>query len=122
MARVALRYFRESDGTVPLLDWLGDLPEKAELKCRVKLERLVELGPELRRPEADYLRDGIHELRATRRGVQYRILYFFLGRMVVVVSHGIQKERRVPSRDIDLAILRRTLVERDPARHTAEVR
>jgi hypothetical protein len=38
------------------------------------------MGHELRRPEADFLRDGIYELRASLGGVHHRILYFFLPR------------------------------------------
>jgi phage-related protein len=120
MPRVQIRFFRESDGSVPLVDWLAQLPDKAELKCRVKLDRLAELGHEIRRPEADFLRLGIYELRATLEGVHYRMLYFFAGRWAVVISHGIVEEDRVPQREIDLAILRRALVEQNPMRHTAE--
>src|SRR5438105_845168 len=64
MPRTNVWLYRDDDGTVPLLEWLDDLPQKVRDKCRVKIERLRELGYELRRPEADYLRDGIYELRA----------------------------------------------------------
>jgi hypothetical protein len=60
-----------------LLSWLDKLPTKAQDKCRVRIERLKELGHELRRPEADLLRDGIHELRVNLQGINYRMLYFF---------------------------------------------
>jgi hypothetical protein len=69
--------YRDDDGTVPVLDWLGGLPVKARLKCLVRIERSRELGYDLRRPEADLLRDGIHELRVSLSRVQYRILYSF---------------------------------------------
>jgi len=58
-------FYREEHGGVPLLDWLDGLPDKARLKCLARLQRLEMLGHELRRPEADYLRDGIYELRAS---------------------------------------------------------
>jgi DNA-binding XRE family transcriptional regulator len=47
-------------------------------KCAVRIRRLADLGHELRRPEADLLRDGICELRARLGTVNYRILYFFM--------------------------------------------
>src|SRR5437016_14453652 len=53
------------------------------------------MGHELRRPEADLLRDGIYELRASVQGVHHRVLYFFHGAAVAVVSHGIAER---PSR------------------------
>jgi phage-related protein len=77
----------------------------------VKIGRLAELGNELRRPEADYLRDGIYELRASYQGVQYRVLCFFAGKGAAVLSHGITKEREVPNREIERAIQRKNKVE-----------
>jgi phage-related protein len=67
----------------------------------------------LRRPETDLLRDGIYELRASYQGVHYRMLYFFAGKAVVVLSHGLTKERVVPPREIDQALKRKNLVEAD---------
>lgn len=120
MARTAIVFYRETDGTIPFLDWFEGLAEKAQDKCRLRLERLRELGHELRRPEADYLRDGIHELRVGLGGINYRILYFFHGRDVVVVSHGIVKEREVPAREINLAVIRRDRFQADPGRFTLQ--
>jgi hypothetical protein len=70
-------FYRDDDGTIPVLDWLGGLSLKARLKCLVRIERLRELGYDLRRPEADLLRDGVYELRVSLNHVQYRILYSF---------------------------------------------
>jgi hypothetical protein len=53
MPRTNVFIYHDDDGTVPLLEWLETLPQKARDKCRVKIERLRELGYELRRPEAD---------------------------------------------------------------------
>jgi phage-related protein len=118
MPRVTLVLFCEANGKVPLLDWFGTLPAKASDKCRAWLRRLRERGHEMRRPEADYLRDGIYELRVGLRGVNYRMLYFFSGRDVVVVSHGLTKERIVPPKEIDLAVSRMNAYRQNPAVHT----
>jgi len=64
----------------------------------------VELGHELRRPEADLLRDGIYELRARLGTVNYRILYFFHGRNVAVLAHAITKENEIPVVEINRAV------------------
>jgi hypothetical protein len=106
MPKIDVVMFMEDDGTVPLLNWLDSLPEKAQDKCIARIERLSTLGYELRRPEADYLHDGIYELRVALQGIQYRILYFFSGKQAVV-SHGLIKESKVPSKEINLAIERR---------------
>ena len=121
MARTRVVIYKEEDGTIPLLRWLDDLEDKARDKCVVKIERLAELGHELRRPEADLLRDGIYELRAKRGHVQYRILYFFHGNQAVVLSHGLTKEQTVPAKEVDRAIENRSKFLKEPARHTAEV-
>ena len=112
--------YREEDGSAPFVDWFRELPAHAKDKVLVRIERLRELGHELRRPEADFLRDGIYELRATARGVHYRVLYFFHRQIAAVVAHGVIKESTVPDRDINLAIRRKALFEADPPKHTLE--
>lgn len=118
MPEIQVVFYQEANGTVPVLEWLDGLIPRARAKCIVKIERLGELGHELRRPEADYLRDDIYELRIAYQGQQYRILYFFHGRTAAVVSHGLVKERRVPPREIELAIQRKKQFEQRPKQHT----
>lgn len=100
------------------MDWIANLQAKVRDKCLARLARLEQLGHELRRPEADYLRDGIYELRASHQGVQYRILYFFSGQASIVVSHGLVKERVVPPTEIERALSRKKRFLADPAAHT----
>lgn len=118
MPRIQLVFYRESDGAVPLLDWFDTLQPKARAKCRAWLRQLRDQGHDLRRPIADYLRDGIYELRVGLRGSNYRLLYFFHGREIVVVSHGLMKERIVPPKEIEKAVDRRNQFTRNPAQHT----
>lgn len=118
MPKTHVVFYQEDNGTAPVLDWLDELPPKAQDKCRIRIERLRELGHELRRPEADLLRGGIYELRIGFQGVNYRMLYFFHGRVAAVLAHGLVKERAVPSREIELAVTRKRKFEQAPARHT----
>ena len=118
MPRTHVVFYQEDDGTIPVLDWLDSLPPKAQDKCVVKIERLRELGHDLRRPEADFLRDGIYELRVGLQGVNYRILYSFHGKGAAVLTHGLTKERVVPPREIDEAIRRKRKFEQDPDKYT----
>lgn len=120
MPPITILLYREDDGTVPMLGWLDTLPSKVVAKCRVKIERLRELGHELRRPEADFLRDGIHELRVGYQGQNYRMLYFFHRNFAVVLSHGLMKERSVPPSEIDRALERKKRFESNPRKHTHE--
>jgi phage-related protein len=118
----SILFYQENAGDVPVLEWLQELKRKnmkGFLSCAARIDRLATYGHELRRPVADYLRDGIYELRAKHRNVQYRIFYYFEGQNVVVLSHAIvKKTSAVPKKDIDLAIKRKEKFERDPKQHT----
>lgn len=118
MPRTNVVFYQEADGTVPLLQWFDGLQTKVQDKCRLRIERLKELGHELRRPEADYLRDGIYELRVSLQGVHYRMLYFFHEDIAAVVSHGVIKEKRVPPKEITKALERQRQFTDNPAGHT----
>ncbi len=82
MPRVEILYYREGE-SVPLLQWLEQLPEDAMIRCLARLARLKALGHELRRPDSDYLRDDIYELRVRHLNIRYRMLYFFHERTFV---------------------------------------
>lgn len=118
MPRTRVVFYKDREGNVPVLEWVDALPVKIQDKCVVKIERLRELGHELRRPEADLLRNGIYELRVGREGMNYRMLYFFHGRVAAVLAHGLTKEQEVPVNDIERALERKRLFEQDPVGHT----
>ena len=117
MPRIDVVLFTDNKGSVPLLDWLDKMPTKVQDKATVRIERLAECGHELRRPEADLLRDGIYELRVRHRHSQYRILYFFHGKGAVL-SHGLKKEGSVPRGEIDRAKDHSKQFKLDPDKHT----
>ena len=105
------------------MEWLQELKEtneKAWANCRVRIEQLAASGHELRRPAADFLRDGIYELRAKQGHVQYRILYFFHSRNVAILAHSLTKEDEIPDVDIDRAIARKKLFAANPKDHSYE--
>jgi phage-related protein len=117
---VNVTFFRDEDGDVSFLRWFEELNSKVQDKCAVRLERLAQFGHELRRPEADFLRDGIYELRVGFQGTNYRILYFFHGREVVVVSHGLVKEQIVSPKEIDRAIRNKITFATNPTKYGHE--
>jgi hypothetical protein len=47
------------------------------------------------------------------------MLYFFHGREIVVVSHGLIKERAVPPKEIELALKNKRAFEANPEKHSA---
>ena len=74
----------------------------------------------LRRPEADFLRDGIYELRVRHMHVNYRMLYIFHGQGIAVVSHGLAKEAKVPAKEIDKAVERMRKFKSNARKYSAE--
>lgn len=115
-------FYRDEKGA-PVLKWLSELrrsDSKAFAKCVAAIRRLASYGHELRRPQADFLRDGIYELRVRSGNVHYRILYFFHGRQAALLTNGFSKEGRVPNVEIERAIHRMKSFREDPAGHTYE--
>jgi phage-related protein len=114
-------FYRDDDGSTPLLDWLAEVqPRQAVARCIALIELLAERGHELRRPHADILKDGIHELRTRQGRVQLRMLYFF-DKHTAVVTHGfIKRGRKVPTAEIERAGEFRDRYVADPASHTHE--
>src|SRR5436309_1065571 len=121
MPLTQVHFYRE-DADVPVLDWLVqlyDADKKAAAECVARINLLSQFGHELRRPHADYLRDGIYELRVKRGRVNYRILYFFHGRNVALLAHGLTNEKAVPAAEIERALKRKRNYEQNPQQHRA---
>lgn len=120
MPETKLRAFKDTSGEVPFVIWIDNLRRreaKAAKKCLAAIELLKDFGHELRRPHADYLRDGVFELRVRFQSVNYRILYGFVGSNLVLVSHGLTKEKKVPPAEIEKAVKRLALYQQDPDNH-----
>ena len=69
MPETTVFFYKDDDDSVPVKEWLGQLLRKdkqAFAQCVAAIRRLALLGHELRRPKADFLRDGIYELRAKK--------------------------------------------------------
>ncbi|MEN6335036.1 MAG: type II toxin-antitoxin system RelE/ParE family toxin [Phycisphaerales bacterium] len=118
MPRTSVVIYRELDGSVPLLDWLDKTPEKVRTKCVTLIELLSERGFDLRRPFCDSLEDGVYELRARGGNVHYRILYGFVGKNIVLLSHGCSKEKEVPPKEIRRAVRNLENYRQNPDDHT----
>ena len=122
MPKTLVLFYQEKEGSSPLIDWLHELKRsnrKGFAQCIGRISQLQSEGHELRRPSADYLRDGIYELRAKHIKVQYRILYFFHGQNVAILAHGIIKEQSaVPDNEIEQAIKRKQKFVENSEAHT----
>ena len=115
-------FFQDKRG-IPVRSWLQELQQtdkRVYAKCVARIRLLAQLGHELRRPLADYLEEDIYELRIRRGRVNYRILYFFHGRNIAILTHGLVKEDVIPQADLTRAIKRKEAFLKDPEKHTYE--
>jgi len=122
MPEITTVFFRD-EKNIPVLDWLKELKQKDRqgyAKCVARIRVLSQHGHELRRPLADYLEEGIHELRVRRGRVNYRILYFFHGQQLSVLAHAIAKEDQIPRADLARAIERKARFDKNPDQHSYE--
>ena len=123
MPKTSVVFFRNLNGSVPTKIWIDEVVAKRDRRAVAKLAARINIlrteGRNVRRPIADFLQKGIYELRAEFGGVNYRLLYFYVGDQVVI-SHGCTKEAEVPLREIEFAIRNRDLFESDPERYTYE--
>ena len=102
-------YYSKQDGSKPVETYLKKLPINERAKALAFIELLEEKGPNLHRPYADFLEDGIHELRIKLTRTQVRILYFFCYQNIIVLTNTFDKHSdKVPREQIKLAKENRT--------------
>jgi phage-related protein len=94
-------YYERKDGVSPVYEFVESLAVREKAKVLNWIELLEEQGPQLPRPYADLLEDGIHELRIKITGDQIRILYFFCYKDFIVLTHSFVKNSdKVPAAEI----------------------
>ncbi|MFA4854150.1 MAG: type II toxin-antitoxin system RelE/ParE family toxin [Candidatus Omnitrophota bacterium] len=97
-------FFEDKDGYQPVKEFLHSLTQKEQAKVRAYIRELKKQGNNLRRPMADYLEDGIYELRPKEN----RIFYYFYLRDRAILVHAIKKHvKKVPENDLRLCIKRK---------------
>jgi len=97
-------YYIEADGTKPVEEYIRKLSVNERAKTLALIDKLEEKGPDLYRPYADLLEDGIHELRIKLTGTQVRILYFFCYKDIMVLTNVFDKHTdKVPKSELKLA-------------------
>ena len=97
-------YYSRQDGSIPVKGYISNLSLKERAKALAFIGLLEGKGPNLYRPYADLLEDGIHELRIKLSGTQVRILYFFCYQEFIVLTNAFDKHSaKVPEEQIKLA-------------------
>jgi phage-related protein len=99
-----VEFYTLPGGACPTKEFLDGLNKKDELPYVLReIDLLREFGNQLHRPHADYLEDGIYELRIPIKRKQYRLLYFYFYQEKIIISHGLRKETRVKTSDLEKA-------------------
>jgi len=97
-------FYKTGTGKSQVREFLDGLPLKARSKILKWCERLSVYGPDLPRPYADTVRGKIRELRVIFASIQYRLLYFFSGKYIVVTHGFIKKTDEVPANELEKAV------------------
>jgi phage-related protein len=101
-------FFVDEHGRSPVEEFMKDLTEKEDMKIRAYVKILKEFGHNLRRPMADYLGEGIYELRPQA----HRVFYFFFMKDSAVLLHMLRKKTdKIPVNDFELCVKRKKQVE-----------
>ena len=97
-------YYETEGGKCPVKGFIDARTARNQAKILAMIEALEEKGPNLPRPYADLLEEGIHELRVRLSGDSIRILYFFCYRDFIVLTNVFDKRTgKVPASEINEA-------------------
>ncbi|HHE38562.1 MAG TPA: type II toxin-antitoxin system RelE/ParE family toxin [Candidatus Cloacimonetes bacterium] len=97
-------YYESSENKCPIMEFIDSRSKRNQAKILGLISLLQEYGPNLPRPYADLLYDGIHELRIKLSGEDTRILYFFCYRDFIVLTHSfIKTTGKIPKSEIKKA-------------------
>ena len=97
-------YFEDTRGYSQVFEFIENRKVREKAKVLAWLEQLEQQGPNLPRPYADLLEEGIHELRVKLSGNQVRILYFFCFRDFIILTNVLIKTTdKVPRNEIQTA-------------------
>lgn len=97
-------YYETAGEKCPVMEFIDSTSLRNQAKILSLISHLEEKGPNIPRPYADFLEDGIHELRIKLSGNQIRVLYFFCYRNFIVLTHAfIKKTDEVPKSEIKKA-------------------
>lgn len=89
MSNYAVNFFRKSDGSCPVEEFLDSLDYKMRAKILLAISLLEVNGPQLREPYSKSLGDGIFEIRA-EIGKQYykNALFLLMNGKQIILTNG----------------------------------
>lgn len=102
-------YYQAASGKEPVREFIDGLDLRSRLNFFMARDLLETFGPQLKRPHATPLGQGLYELRFRGNQGHVRVLYFFFAGGKAILTNGlVKKVSAVPLHDIKIALQRRT--------------
>ena len=98
-------FYRTEKGESPIECFLESLDMKMRTKALRVISMLKTYGNALREPYSKPLKEGIFELRVSLGSDIIRLLYFFSGGRLVILTNGfVKKTQKTPVKEIETAL------------------
>ena len=98
-------FYRTEKGESPIECFLESLDMKMRAKALRAISMLKTYGNVLREPYSKPLKEGIFELRVSLGSDIIRLLYFFSGGRLVILTNGfVKKTQKTPVKEIETAL------------------
>jgi len=101
-------YVVTKTGNIPFIKFIDLLNKDEQAKVLATVNKFCQLkNQKINIPVklSSYIRDGIFELRISLENRKSRVLYFFIERQRIILTHGfIKKTNKTPKKEIERAI------------------
>ena len=98
MAEYEVLFYQKENGESPALEFYYGLSNKMRARVQMIIRLLEDIGPQIRMPYSEPLRNGIFQIRAQQEGNITRILYFFTDGKKIILTNGFVKKDRQDTR------------------------
>lgn len=96
--------YKKEDGTIPVRDFLDNLPVKHHAKALRDIDVLEKYGTTLTEPHVKHIKGKLWELRIKSASDISRIFYFVpVGKKIVLLHGFVKKAQKTPNREIETA-------------------
>ncbi|MFH1776438.1 MAG: type II toxin-antitoxin system RelE/ParE family toxin [Candidatus Omnitrophota bacterium] len=99
----SVEFYRDIKGRCFTIEFLDSLQIKVKAKVAKWIDKLEKEGPDLPRPYADIVRGKIREHRVSFSSNEYRFLYFFFGKRIIITHGFLKKTDKIAEGEIERA-------------------
>ena len=98
-----VEFYKDRKERCFVIELLNELQTKVRAKVVKWMDKLEKEGPDLPRPYTDIVKGKIRELRVGFSSNEYRFLYFFFGKRIIITHGFLKKADSIPKREIERA-------------------